>query len=142
MAKPTAEALEIMNERFQRDSIIALATIDGGFPCVRNVNAYYQDGAFYVITHAKSGKMQQIEKTPAVAIAGEWFTARGQGVNMGCFEKPENAPIAAALKMAFAAWIDNGHNDFGDEGTIILAIRLTDGVLLSNGRRFDIDFTK
>ena len=42
--------------------------------------------------------------------------------------------------MAFAAWIDNGHNDFSDENTRILRIRLTAGVLFSNVTRYDLDF--
>ena len=35
---------------------------ENGMPCVRNVDAYYEDGAFYVITYALSNKMKQIEK--------------------------------------------------------------------------------
>ena len=33
-------------------------------------------------------------------------------------------------------------NNFDDENTIILCIQLTDGILFSNGTRFDIDFTR
>lgn len=29
-------------------------------PVVRSVDAYYEDGKFYVVTHGKSNKMQQI----------------------------------------------------------------------------------
>ena len=54
--------------------------------------------------------------------------------------RTENAEIAGKLRAAFAAWIDNGHNDFSDENTRILRIRLTDGVLLSHGTRYDLDF--
>ena len=40
------EAQEIMNERFGKDTLIALATVEGDVPAVRAVNAYYEDGAF------------------------------------------------------------------------------------------------
>ncbi|MDE6596651.1 MAG: pyridoxamine 5'-phosphate oxidase family protein, partial [Oscillospiraceae bacterium] len=70
---------KIMEERFGKDSIIALATVENGTPYVRNVDGYYEDGAFYVLTHVLSYKMKQIEKNPVVAIAGEWFTAHGVG---------------------------------------------------------------
>ena len=116
--------------RNQKDNIIALATVENGMPCVRNVDAYYEDGAFYVITYALSNKMKQIEKNPVVAIAGDWFTAHGKGINLGYFGKDENKNIAAKLKKAFCAWIDNGHTNFEDENTCILCIQLTDGVLL------------
>ena len=131
---------EILKERFGKDSIIALATVSDGRPCVRNVDAIYEDGAFYVLTHALSNKMKQIGENPTVAIAGEWFTANGRGENMGYFSKTENARIAEKMREAFAAWIDNGHNDFSDENTCILRIDLTDGVLIADGERYEIEF--
>lgn len=140
MQKITEEAEFIMKERFGKDCIIALATTENGVPYVRNVNAYYENGAFYVITHKLSGKMKQIAKNPAVAVAGEWFTGHGNGIDLGYFGESENAKLAEKLRSAFAQWIDNGHNDFGDVNTRILCIRMTDGLLLSHGKRIDIDF--
>ena len=128
----------IMKERFGRDTVIALATYDTKIPYVRFVNAYYEDGAFYVITHALSNKMRQIEHNPVVAITGEWFTAHGNAINLGWFGNEENSTIAEKLKNVFAAWINNGHNDFDDPNTIILSIKLTDGVLFSRGTKYDI----
>lgn len=140
MQKLDLKCKKIMDERFGKDSIIALATVSAGLPCVRNVDGFYENGAFYVITHALSGKMQQIRENPNVAIAGEWFTGRGVGSSLGYFGKAENSDIAEKLKKAFAAWIDNGHNDFSDENTCILCVRLTEGVLFSHGTRYEIDF--
>lgn len=138
----TKEADAIMKERFGKDNIIALATCCDNIPSVRYVNAYYEDGAFYIITYALSGKMKHMEKNPLVAISGDWFTAKGHGINLGYFGKPENAEIAQKLRTVFAAWIDNGHNNFADENTCILCVKLTEGVLFSHGTRYDIDFTK
>ena len=141
MEKLTMETKEIMNERFGKDSIIAIATVKDGKPYVRNVDGFYEDGAFYVITYALSNKMRQIEENPHVAISGDWFTAHGKGINLGWFCKEENKNIAEKLKTAFREWIDNGHNNFDDENTCILCIKLTDGILFSNGKRYDIDFS-
>lgn len=66
MEKLTKEAEKIMIERFGKDSIVALATVEDGIPYVRNVDAYYEDGAFYVITYGLSNKMRQLEKNPIV----------------------------------------------------------------------------
>ncbi len=137
MKKLSAEAEKIMVERFGKDSVIALATVENETPSVRYVNAYYEDGAFYIITHALSNKMKHIENNPAVALAGEWFTAHGKGVNMGWFGKEENRALAEKLKSAFAEWIGNGHNDFDDENTVILCVELTGGILLSHGTRYE-----
>lgn len=137
MIRLSVEAEAIMKERFGKDTVIALATAEDGIPYVRNVNAYYEDGAFYIITYALSNKMKQLEKNPVAAITGEWFTAHGKGVNLGWFGKKENREVSGKLRDAFHEWIDNGHNDFDDENTIILCIELTDGLLLSHGTRYE-----
>ena len=138
MKKWSQEAERIMAERFGKDTVIALATDEGGRPYVRYVNAYYENGAFYVITHALSNKMRQIRGNPVVAIAGDWFTAHGEGVNLGHIGKEENRAMADTLKHVFASWIDNGHMDFSDKNTILLRIEVTDGLLLSHGTRYEL----
>ena len=130
----------ILTERFGKDSLIALATVSEGIPHVRTVDGVYMDGAFYVVTHALSGKMRQIGQNPVVAISGEWFTAHGIGENLGHVLLPENKAIMEILRAAFAAWYDNGHTNEADPNTCLLKLRLTDGVLFSNGTRYDIDF--
>lgn len=141
MEKLTNEIEEILHERFGRDCIIALGTTVNDVPYVRSVDAFYEMGSFYVLTYALSGKMKQLEKNPVVAISGEWFTAHGRGVNLGWFGKPENKVIAEKMRIVFSKWIDNGHNNFDDINTCILRVELTDGVLFSDGVRYDIDFT-
>lgn len=142
MEKLTAETEKIMLERFGGDKLIALATAAGNIPYVRAVDAFYENKAFYVLTYGLSAKMKQITENPVVAISGEWFSAHGRGVNMGYFGKPENKAVAEKMRKVFSEWIDNGHNDFEDENTIILRIDLTDGVLFSQGTRYEIDFTE
>ena len=141
MEKLTKETDAILLERFGKDSIIALATAIDNVPYVRNVDAFYENGAFYVLTHGLSGKMKQIKENPAVALSGEWFTAQGKGVHLGYFGKADNARIAEKMRDVFSAWIYNGHNDFDDINTCILRIELTSGILFSNGKRYEIDFT-
>ncbi len=137
MIKMSSDAEKIMNERFGRDTVIALATVEHETPYVRNVNAYYENGSFYAITYALSNKMKQMEKNANVAIAGDWFTAHGKGENLGYFGSKENRVIAEKLRSVFAGWIGNGDNDFDDENTVILRIQLTDGLLLSHGTRYE-----
>ena len=129
-------------ERFGKDSLIALATVEDGIPNVRTVDSFYENGAFYILTYALSNKMKQIKNDSAVAISGEWFTAHGIGRNLGWFCKKENEQIANKMKTLFSEWINNGHNNFQDENTCILRIELTYGVLFSEGNHYDIDFTK
>ena len=139
--KHNAQTDLILTDRFGKDSLIALATVEDGIPHVRTVDAVYIDGAFYVVTYALSGKCKQIAKNPTVAISGEWFTAHGIGENLGHVLLPENRAVMDILRKAFAAWYSNGHTNEADPNTCLLKITLTDGVLFADGIRYDIEFT-
>lgn len=136
------EAIRILTERFGCDTQISLATLDGNRPTVRIVNGYFKDGAFYVVTYALSGKMQQIKQSPKVAVCGEWFTAHGIGENIGHPRDECNIALMTKLREVFASWYNNGHTDESDPNTCILRVRLTDGILMSHGTRYDMDFVK
>jgi len=135
------EGLKLLDEKFGngKDNAISLATIaqetnaNGPQPVVRDVDAYYENGTFYVTTYAKSNKMQQIAKNPAVSIAVclEWFTAIGIGENLGWVLDPKNAELRTKLRKAFAAWYDMANNE-KDENCCILAIHLKKGTLNIN----------
>lgn len=138
--KPNETTEKILTERFGKDSLIALATVQEGIPHVRTVDGVYIDGAFYVVTYSLSGKMQQIAKNPVAAVCGEWFTAHGVGENLGHVLRQENSAVMEILRTAFAAWYGNGHTNEEDPNTCLLKIRLTDAVLFSEGKRYDIEF--
>lgn len=142
MNKKNAQALSLMVERFGHDTLISIATLDGNRPAVRIVNSYYEDGSFYTVTYALSNKMKQIKKNSEVAICGEWFTAYGIGENIGHPRDEKNMELMVRLHEVFKEWYYNGHTNEEDPHTCILRIRLTDGVLMSHGTRYDIDFVK
>lgn len=136
------EGLKLLEEKFGngKDNAISLATIaretnsDGKpRPVVRSVDAYYEDGTFYVVTYGKSNKMLQIAQNPEVSVAGclEMFTANGVCENLGWVLDPKNAEIRTKLRAAFAEWYDMANNE-KDENCCILAIRLTRGTLNIN----------
>ena len=136
------KALAIMDERFGRDRMISLATAVDNQPSVREVNSYYRDGSFYIITHALSGKMQQIAQNPRVAISGEWFSAHGLAENLGHVLKEENRELISTLRQVFSSWYHNGHVDETNPNTCILRVRLTDAVLFKDGTRYAIDYAQ
>ena len=135
-------AINIMNERFGKDSLIAVATTDGKRLYNRIVDAYYQDGAFYITTYGLSNKMKQIEASPEVAVcAVDWFSGHGHGKNLGWVLDPKNAEIRQKLREEFT-WYDDANNE-QDKNCCILEIRLTDGLLIKDHHaiRYQIDFT-
>lgn len=136
------EGMKLIEENFGngKDNVISLGTIaretnsEGNpRPVVRSVDAYYEDGVFYVVTYGKSNKMLQIEQNQEVSISGclEMFTANGVGKNLGWVLDPKNAEIRAKLRTAFAKWYDMANNE-NDENCCILAIHLTKGTLNIN----------
>ena len=137
-----ANAIDIMTERFGKDSLIALATTDGSRLHARTVDAYYEDGAFYISTNALSNKMKQVEAYPDVAVcAMDWFSGHGTAKNLGWSLEPQNAGIRAKLREAFV-WYDDVNNE-QDKNCCILEIRLTDGMLIKDHHavRYQMDFT-
>jgi uncharacterized pyridoxamine 5'-phosphate oxidase family protein len=147
------EGLRLLEEKFGngKDNTISLATIarepnaDGKpRPVVRTVDAYYEDGVFYVSTYGKSNKMLQIAQNAEVSIATcpEMFTAIGIGENLGWVLDPKNAELRTKLRKVFAGWYDMANNE-KDENCCILAIRLTKGTLNINHweKLYHMDFT-
>lgn len=110
----------ILNERFSKDSLISIATVDiCGVPWVRTVDAIYIDRAFYTITHNSTNKMKHISTNPVVAICGEWFSGHGKAESLGYIRNEENKDLADKLREAFTSWYDNGHINENDVNTII-----------------------
>lgn len=136
------EGFQLLDEKFGngKDNIISLATIarepganGAARPVVRAIDAYYEDGVFYVSTNARSNKMLQIAANPEVSVASgtEMFTASGTGENLGWVLDPKNAALRLKLRATFAAWYDMANNE-QDENCCILAIRLSKGTLNVN----------
>lgn len=136
------DAIKIMIERFGKDSLIAIATTDGERLYNRMVDAYFENGAFYISTYALANKMKQIEKNTEVAIcAVDWFSGHGIGENLGWVLDPKNAEVRLKLRDAFSVWYDHANNE-QDRNCCILKIRLTDGMLIKDHHaiRYQIDF--
>ena len=130
--------IEILTERFGKDSLMAIATVDEkGIPWVRTIDAIFCEDSFYTITYALSKKMEHIEKNETIAISGEWFSGHATGENLGHIKLEKNREIADKLRTAFAAWYDNGHTNEDDPNTVILKMKLTDGILFSHGTKYE-----
>ena len=78
MEKLSKDTERIMNELFGGDSIISLATTVDNIPYVRNVDAFYLDGSFYVLTYGLSRKMVQSEKIPLSPYRGNGLQHTGK----------------------------------------------------------------
>lgn len=146
------EGLRIIEERCGngKDNGISLATIsteisaDGNpIPVVRDVDAFYEDGVFYIVTYAKSKKMREIAQNKEVAFSVnfEWFSGNGIGENLGWVLDPKNADIRTKLRTVFSEWYDFANNE-QDENCCILAIHITKAIVIKDhgAMRYNMDF--
>lgn len=133
-----------------KDNVIALSTVVVEYgmkntyqPYIRDVDAYYEDGVFYVTTWAKSNKMQQIEQNNKVAFSVnfEGISGVGIGENLGWVLDPKNAVLRNKLRAAFSDWYDDA-NDEQNENCVILALNTTKvSIFRDHGAiRFNLDF--
>jgi len=136
------EGLQLIEERCGngKDNLISLSTIameanaaGKPRPYVRDVDAYYEDGVFYVVTWAKSTKMQQVAQNNEVAfsVCAGWFSGNGIGENLGWVLDPKNAELRVKLRTVFAEWYDHANNE-EDENCCILAIRITRATVIKD----------
>ena len=127
---------QILSERFNHHHLIFMATSLNNVPSIRALTPYYENGSFYVITDAKSKKMDEISKNPMVAIAGPWFNASAIANNLGYILKQENQHLYTQLKTYCQSWFELGKVDVYDENTIILQLKITDGYVIENNIRY------
>ncbi len=132
-------ANDLMKEQFGHDVVIALATCTADGVSVRNVNGYYKDCCFYVVTHTGSHKMKDVEKNSNVAICRDLMNAHGKAENLGSPKAESNKELRDELKNVFVAFYER-HVDEDDPGTCILKIELTDAVSFGNDKKYIIDF--
>lgn len=136
------EAMKLLEKQVgNKDGLITLSTIsletgiDGrSKPASRIVDAYYEDGAFYIVTYATSNKMLELLKNPEVAIC-----VIVENLGWVCDEK--NVEMMTKLREIFAAWYNEANND-EDPNTCLLRISLTKGLWNDPhaGVRTEIDF--
>ena len=137
-------AMKLMEERCGngKDNLIALATIaltpnaaGSPRPAVRMVDAYYEDGVFYVSTDAKKNKTLEIGKNNEVAIGGmDWFAAHGTAENLGWVKDGKNMDILAKMKQYFP-WF-NDHGDEDNPNSIVLRITLSTATITDNDKKY------
>lgn len=135
-----------------RDNVISLATVstnlnDDGhpIPSVRNVNAYYENGVFYIVTYGKSNKMIEISKNSEVAFLIDRRNITGNGVaeNLGWVLDPKNFEIRRKLRSVFAKWYDEANNE-EDENFCYAAIHIKNATVVTGHgpttKKYFLDF--
>lgn len=132
-----------------KDNVISLSTISTALneqgnpvPWTREVDAFYDDGVFYITTWGKSNKIQQIEKNNQVAFSVnfEGITGIGTGKNLGWVLDPKNSGIRDKVRNAFSDWYDQANHE-EDKNCVLLAIYINEACIFKDhgAIRCDLD---
>lgn len=132
------EGLKIMEDCCgnNKDNVIALATIklrNGEYiPNVRDVDAYYESGVFYIVTHLESNKMKEIKNHPYVSFSVNFENIKGvaRAVNLGWVLDPKNSELRAKLRKVFEKWYDEANNE-NDPNFIYLALHIEELIVVT-----------
>ncbi|WP_242878777.1 pyridoxamine 5'-phosphate oxidase family protein [Clostridium beijerinckii] len=100
-------SLNILEVLFAKDYQFALATSNDNIPSVRFVDTFYDNGAFYIVSYAKSQKVQEIEKDNKISMCNKLYHFTGIAHNIGHPLLEKNYGIREKLIKAFEPWYLN-----------------------------------
>lgn len=132
-------AMKVMKDLFGKDALFALATARENVPSVRFIDTYYEEGSFYIVTYAKSQKVDEIEVNKEVALCNKQYRFTGKAYNIGHPMKPENKEIRETLIKVFEPWYF-AHNNEEDENMCFVKVELETGFFYQNRIGYQVDF--
>ncbi|NMF07788.1 pyridoxamine 5'-phosphate oxidase family protein [Clostridium beijerinckii] len=132
-------SLNILEVLFAKDYQFALATSNDNIPSVRFVDTFYDNGAFYIVSYAKSQKAQEIEKNNKISMCSKLYRFTGIAHNIGHPLLEKNYVIREKLIKAFEPWYFK-HNNENDENMCYIKIELKNGFFYKDGTGYKVDF--
>lgn len=133
------KSLDVLVELFGKDYQFALATSKENVPSVRFIDTYYEDGAFYMVTYAKSQKVIEMCGNEKVALCNKLYKFIGTAHLLGHPLKDENRNIRSKLIEVFSPWYFK-HNNENDENMCYVKIELGSGFFYNDGTGYKVDF--
>lgn len=133
------KSMEVLSELFGKDVTFVLATASDNVVSARVVDAYYNNGVFWIVTYAKSNKVKDIESNPNIALCNNFHTFKGKACNAGHPLKEDNKAIREKLIRVFEPWYF-AHNDENDEHMCYVKIVPESGVFHKDGTGYRVDF--
>ena len=134
-----ARARQVMEENFGHVLEMSVASAANGVVSVRDVNAIYRDGIFYVLSRVGNSLMNQISVNPAVGMCHGSHNMHGVARSLGHPLDPQNAALRKFLKKEFSL----NYNEYVTETNPdmrIVEIRVTFAETFTRYHRYKIDF--
>jgi len=128
-------------EIYAQDNIFVLATIKEGYPSMRCVDTFYDDGAFWIVGYSFTNKAKDIEINPQVSLSNGWNNFKGKAYNMGHPLDEKNKEIREKLIEAFKNWYFLANNEV-HKTMCYIKVELEHGFFHTEGKSYLIDFTE
>lgn len=133
------KSLKVLEDLFSKDFTFVLATAENNAPSQRVVDTYYDNGEFWIVTYAKTKKVNEIEQNPNVSLCNTFHIFNGKAYNAGHPLKEENKDIREILIKEFEPWYF-AHNNENDENMCYVRVSLETGFFHKDGIGYKVDF--
>lgn len=134
------KSIQVLTELFSKDCTFSLATVKEDMPAVRVVDTYYENGVFWIVTYAKSNKVNEITANPKVALCNNFYSFKGKAFNVGHPLDKANQEIREKLIEVFKPWYF-AHNNEDDENMCYVKVELENGFFYKDGKGYKVQFT-
>lgn len=134
-------AREVMQDNFGHVVEMSLASCVDNNVTVRDVNAYYDDGKFYVLSKQGNSLMHDIAANPRVALCHGSHNVYGTAQSLGHPLEAKNAALRKKLKRQFSLNYDEYVTEHNPEMRIV-EITVTAAETFTRYHRYEIDFVK
>lgn len=134
-------AKEIMQENFGHVVEMCLASCVDNNVTVRDLNAYYNDGKFYILSKASNSLVHDIAVNPRVGLCHGSHNIYGTARSLGHPLESKNAALRKLLKKQFSLNYDEYVTEHDKEMRIV-EVTVTQAETYSRYHRYEIDFVK
>lgn len=134
-----SESLEVMSVLFAKDYHFALATVKNNVPSIRFIDAFFDDGVFYIVTYSKSQKVEELTQNSNVSLCNRLYRFSGKAYNIGHPTLTENKEIREKLIKVFEPWYFE-HNNENDENMCYVKVELEQGFFYKDGTGYKVNF--
>lgn len=132
-------ALEVMEENFGHITEMSVASCADKVVSVRDVNAYYRNGRFYILGKCNNTLFRDITVCPNVGICHGSHNMHGVARSLGHPLEAQNAELRKTLRKEFSLNYDEYVAE-NNPDMCIMEITLTDAETYTRYHRYEIDF--
>ncbi|MCM1195297.1 MAG: hypothetical protein NC099_01940 [Corallococcus sp.] len=139
MANCFERAKEVMEENFGHVVELCLASCVDSNVTVRDLNAYYENGKFYILSKESNSLIRDISVNPRVGLCHGSHNIYGTAKSLGHPLEKQNAALRKTLRKQFSLNYDEYVTEHNPEMRIV-EVTVTAAETYTRYHRYEIDF--